>query len=125
MRCDCRATPATVLLGQSGPEFSRSTNGSHLARSGIGGRHSLAEVAEGAGEPRPTVEEARNQAGSVGALLVDCQKLAYITDRRTAMQRLSEQILAHAEGLPEGAPVSAKGLLYLGNRAAVDQAYRA
>ena len=38
------------------------------------------------------------------------------------MQRLSEQILAHAEGLPEGAPVSAKGLLYLGNRAAVDQA---
>jgi len=39
-----------------------------------------------------------------------------------AMQRLSEQILAHAEGLPEGALVSAKGLLYLGNRAAVDQA---
>jgi hypothetical protein len=38
------------------------------------------------------------------------------------MQRLSEQILAHAEGLPEGTPVSAKGLLYLGNRAAVDQA---
>ena len=38
------------------------------------------------------------------------------------MQRLSEQILAHAEGLPEGGPVSAKGLLYLGNRAAVDQA---
>ena len=38
------------------------------------------------------------------------------------MQRLSEQILAHAEGLPEGAPVSAKGLLHLGNRAAVDQA---
>jgi hypothetical protein len=38
------------------------------------------------------------------------------------MQRLSEQILAHAEGLPEGAPVSAKSLLHLGNRAAVDQA---
>jgi len=38
------------------------------------------------------------------------------------MQRLSEQILAHAEGLPEGVPVSAKGLLHLGNRAAVDQA---
>lgn len=38
------------------------------------------------------------------------------------MQRLSEQILAHAEGLPEGAPLSAKGLLHLGNRAAVDQA---
>ena len=38
------------------------------------------------------------------------------------MQRLSEQILVHAEGLPEGAPVSAKGLLHLGNRAAVDQA---
>ncbi len=38
------------------------------------------------------------------------------------MQWLSEQILAHAERLPEGAPVSAKGLLHLGNRAAVDQA---
>lgn len=38
------------------------------------------------------------------------------------MQRLTEQILAHAEGLPEGAPVAAKGLLHLGNRAAVDQA---
>jgi Family of unknown function (DUF6088) len=38
------------------------------------------------------------------------------------MQRLSEQILAHANGLPEGTPVSAKGLLHLGNRAAVDQA---
>lgn len=38
------------------------------------------------------------------------------------MLRLSEQILAHAEGLPEGTPVSAKSLLHLGNRAAVDQA---
>lgn len=38
------------------------------------------------------------------------------------MQRLTEQILLHAEGLPEGAPISAKNLLYLGNRAAVDQA---
>lgn len=38
------------------------------------------------------------------------------------MQRLSEQILAHAVGLPEGAPLSAKSLLHLGNRAAVDQA---
>ena len=38
------------------------------------------------------------------------------------MTRLTEQILAHMTGLPEGAPVSAKGLLHLGNRAAVDQA---
>jgi hypothetical protein len=38
------------------------------------------------------------------------------------MQRLTEQILAYAEGLPEGAPISAKGLLHLGNRAAIDQA---
>ena len=38
------------------------------------------------------------------------------------MQRLTEQILAHAEELPEGAPVAAKSLLHLGNRAAVDQA---
>lgn len=50
------------------------------------------------------------------------QKLAYISDRRKTMTRLTEQILAHATGLPEGAPVSAKGLLHLGNRAAVDQA---
>jgi len=35
---------------------------------------------------------------------------------------LSEQIVAHAEGMPEGTPVSAKSLLHLGNRAAVDQA---
>ena len=38
------------------------------------------------------------------------------------MTRLTERILAHMTGLPEGAPVSAKGLLHLGNRAAVDQA---
>ena len=38
------------------------------------------------------------------------------------MPRLTEQILSHAEGLPQGAPVSAKSLLHLGNRAAVDQA---
>lgn len=38
------------------------------------------------------------------------------------MARLSEQILAHMAGLPEGASVCAKGLLHLGNRAAVDQA---
>ena len=38
------------------------------------------------------------------------------------MTRLTEQILSHMAGLPEGASVSAKGLLHLGNRAAVDQA---
>lgn len=38
------------------------------------------------------------------------------------MLRLSEQILAYAERLSEGAPISAKSLLHLGNRAAVDQA---
>lgn len=38
------------------------------------------------------------------------------------MQRLSDQILAHATALPEGAPLAAKSLLHLGNRAAVDQA---
>ena len=36
--------------------------------------------------------------------------------------RLTEQILSHMAGLPEGASVSAKGLLHLGNRSAVDQA---
>lgn len=38
------------------------------------------------------------------------------------MQRLTEQILAHAKGLPEGTPVAAKSLLHLGDRGAVDQA---
>ncbi len=38
------------------------------------------------------------------------------------MQRLTDQILSHMESLSEGAPISAKGLLHLGNRAAVDQA---
>jgi hypothetical protein len=54
--------------------------------------------------------------------LENCQKLAYVSDRRKTMTRLTEQILSHATGLPEGAPVSAKSLLHLGNRAAVDQA---
>ncbi|MBP6018384.1 type IV toxin-antitoxin system AbiEi family antitoxin domain-containing protein [Alcaligenaceae bacterium] len=38
------------------------------------------------------------------------------------MQTLSQKILEHATGLPEGAPLVAKELLHLGNRAAVDQA---
>ena len=38
------------------------------------------------------------------------------------MERLSETVLRYAQGQPEGAPVLAKGLLHLGNRAAVDQA---
>jgi hypothetical protein len=37
------------------------------------------------------------------------------------MHRLTEEILTYAKGLPEGTPVAAKGLLHLGNRAAVDQ----
>ncbi|MBM7405920.1 hypothetical protein EDF69_001486 [Sphingomonas sp. JUb134] len=38
------------------------------------------------------------------------------------MQRLTDQIMADVEGLPEGTGVSAKALLHFGNRAAVDQA---
>lgn len=38
------------------------------------------------------------------------------------MQRLTEQILAYAERLPEGTPLAAKSLLHLGSRAGVDQA---
>src|SRR3546814_8488005 len=34
-----------------------------------------------------------------------CQKTAYISDRRFAVQCLTEQILAHAERLPEGTPL--------------------
>jgi len=35
---------------------------------------------------------------------------------------LAQQILAYASQLPEGAPLTAKGLLHLGSRAATDQA---
>jgi hypothetical protein len=38
------------------------------------------------------------------------------------MKTLTELILKYMQGLPEGTPVAAKALLYLGNRAAVDQA---
>lgn len=38
------------------------------------------------------------------------------------MQRLTSRILSYAEQLPEGTALSAKNLLHLGNRAAVDQA---
>lgn len=38
------------------------------------------------------------------------------------MQTLTEKILKYAATLPEGAPISAKQLLHLGNRPAVDQA---
>jgi len=38
------------------------------------------------------------------------------------MRYLSAQILTHIQGLPEGMPIAAKGLLHLGSRAAVDQA---
>src|SRR6478736_752702 len=38
------------------------------------------------------------------------------------MQRMTTQIMAYAEQLPEGTALSAKAFLHLGNRAAVDQA---
>lgn len=38
------------------------------------------------------------------------------------MQTLANQILGHAERLPEGAAIAAKGYLHLGTRAAIDQA---
>jgi hypothetical protein len=38
------------------------------------------------------------------------------------MTHLSTQILEETKNLPEGAPIAAKALLHLGNRAAVDQA---
>ena len=56
------------------------------------------------------------------ASVENCQKTSYISDRRLAVQRLTEQILEHGTRLPEGTPVAAKSLLHLGNRAAVDQA---
>jgi len=38
------------------------------------------------------------------------------------MERLTESILERTNALPEGMPISAKMLLHLGNRAALDQA---
>ncbi|SCX34521.1 DUF6088 family protein [Agrobacterium rosae] len=38
------------------------------------------------------------------------------------MQRLTKEIMARAEQLPEGMALSAKAFLHLGNRAAIDQA---
>lgn len=38
------------------------------------------------------------------------------------METLAKQLVQHASGLPEGTPLSAKALLHLGSRAAVDQA---
>ena len=38
------------------------------------------------------------------------------------MSNLAQQVLAHAASMPEGASLSAKALLHLGSRAAVDQA---
>ena len=37
------------------------------------------------------------------------------------MSNLAQQVLAHAASMPEGASLSAKALLHLGSRAAVDQ----
>lgn len=41
---------------------------------------------------------------------------------KVVMQRLTDQIMDHAQRLPEGSPLAAKSLLHLGARAAVDQA---
>ena len=37
------------------------------------------------------------------------------------MERLKEAVLRHARNQPEGVPLTAKGLLHLGSRAAIDQ----
>ncbi len=39
----------------------------------------------------------------------------------SGMTSLSQKILGHAAGLPEGTPLMARNLLHLGNRAAIDQ----
>lgn len=56
------------------------------------------------------------------ALIAECQKTAYISDRRLVMPQLTNQILEYAKQLPEGTPVAAKSLLHLGRRAGVDKA---
>jgi hypothetical protein len=53
-----------------------------------------------------------------------CQKLAYISDRESEMPTVAAKILSHAKALPEGTLISAKELLHLGSRAAVDQSLK-
>jgi hypothetical protein len=57
-------------------------------------------------------------------VLAVCQKLTYISDSEDVMQTVAEKILSEAKTLPEGALISAKEFLHLGNRAAVDQALK-
>jgi hypothetical protein len=56
-------------------------------------------------------------------LVEECQKKCHTSDSQEfdVMQTLAKQVLEHAAKLPEGSPLVAKELLYLGNRAAVDQ----
>jgi hypothetical protein len=51
--------------------------------------------------------------------LAKCQKIAYVSDMP---KNVTQAVLAEASQLHEGALISAKGLLHLGKRAAVDQA---
>lgn len=60
---------------------------------------------------------------SIDCILEICQKLHNTSDiKEIAMSKLPEQVMTHAAALPEGASLSAKALLHLGSRAAVDQA---
>ncbi len=51
-----------------------------------------------------------------------CQKVYNVSDMRHTAKGLSARITEHTSTLPEGTPISAKELLHLGGRAAVDQA---
>lgn len=51
------------------------------------------------------------------------QKIVHTSDSQgMTVSHLAQQVLAHAASMPEGASLSAKALLHLGSRAAVDQA---
>ena len=70
----------------------------------------------------------RRQGGTGQAIILcdeaTCQKLCYIfwrIERVGTVTSLNEQILQHASGSPEGTVLFSKGLLHMGNRAAVDQ----
>jgi hypothetical protein len=67
-----------------------------------------------------TVAAAPGRENSFDPHLEECQKLTYFSDTMT--ETLSEQILSTFSALAEGEPLSAKALLHLGSRAAVDQA---
>jgi len=68
-------------------------------------------------------QSGRNSLTSLELIVTkDCQKLSYVSDKGAVMRSLAKEVLTYVETQPEGTPLTAKGLLHLSNRAAIDQA---